>query len=181
MWEAISTVLTGSSAVAVLAAIFLLAILFGVFAKLGILSIHGKGLKVGHSPDALGERYILRKQIDYVRAHVSSKEEMIRALMEKNKEGTSAAYKEDPEYYIKWIIEAAISYISTNWVLLNNITPDPRRNASRAHDMLLYLSSLSGNGEFVRRVFSKVVETWGLEILDNLHRIRQDYSSGARH
>ena len=166
---------------AVLAAIFLLAILFGVFAKLGVFSIQGKGLNIGARVDALGERYILRKQLDYVRAHVSSKEETIRALMEKNKAGASAAYKEDPEYYIKWIIEAAISYIATNWVLLNNITPDQRRNASRAHDLLLYLSSLSGNGEFVRRVFGKVVETWGLEILDSLHRIRQDYSGNARH
>lgn len=181
MWEAISTVLTGSSAVAVLVAVFLLAILFGVFAKLGILAIHGKGIKVGLRPDVLGERYILRKQIDYVRTHISSKEGTIRALLEKNKEGSSSAYKKDPEYYVKWLLETTSSYIITNWVLLNNITHDQKRNASRTHDLLLYISSLSGNGEYVKRVFGKTVEAWGLEILDNLPRIRQDYSGNGHH
>lgn len=181
MWEAISTVLTGSSAVAVLVAVFLLILLFGIFAKLGILAINKKGLRIGSRPDALGERYILRKQIDYVRAHISSKEGTIRSLLEKNKEGSSAAYKGDPEYYVKWLLETTSSYIITNWVLLNNITPDPRRNASRTHDLLLYISSLSGNGEYVKRVFGKVVEAWGIEILDNLSRIRQDYSGNVQH
>ena len=178
MWGTIGSVLTSGNALFILGTVVLLAVIFGVFAKLGIVNIHRKGVKIGSRPDALGERFILRKQIDYVRTYAAAKEGAIRALVEENVEGQTEDYRNDPEYYIKWIVEKAVSYMITNWVMLNNITPDASRNAVRTRELLLYISSLSGNGEYDSRVLGKSIDAWGMDVLEGLCRVREELSEG---
>ena len=176
MWGTISNVLTSGNAVFILAAIVVLVILFGVFAKLGVINIHKKGVKIGSRPDALGERFILRKQIDFIRNYAASKEYEIRSIIEENVEGQTEEYRNDPEYYLKWVLEMSVSYMITNWVMLNNITPDHARNMTRTRDLRLFISSLSGNGEYDKRVLEKHIDAWGAEIIEGLYRIRMELS-----
>lgn len=176
MWGTIGNVLTSGNALFILGTVVLLAVIFGVFAKLGIISVHRKGVKIGSRPDALGERFILRRQIDYVRTYVAAREGAIRALVEENPDGQAEEYREDPEYYIKWILEKAVLYMVTNWIMFNNITHDPAKNAARTHDLRLFVSSLSGNGEYDSRVLGKSIDAWGMEVLEGLCRIREELS-----
>ena len=176
MWEAISNVFTGSSAGLAMASVFGMAVLVAVLAKMGIVSIHRKGVKIGSRPDALGERFILKKQIDFVRSYAAAKEGELRAIINANEEGQTDEYRNDPKFYIKWMLEMAVSYMVTNWIMLNSITADPSRNAVRTHELRLYISSLSGNGEYDKRVLGKQIDAWGAEILEGLCRIRRELS-----
>lgn len=76
MWESISKVLTSENGIQTEIIVVSILVLFFIAAKLGIISVSGKWLRVGRIKD--DERTVLREQINYISSLIDLEENTIK-------------------------------------------------------------------------------------------------------
>ena len=118
MWGTIAAVFTSGNAVFILGTVVAIAVIFGVFAKLGIITIRHKGVKVGRS--ALAERYVLKRQIEYVQRYFLGLETTLAKLFEKKEFKDEGARV----FYFKYLA-MLLSNEAEKSVLMNHISDTP--------------------------------------------------------
>lgn len=167
MWESISTVLTSENVVVILTFVIVLAILFAVFVKVGIISIHRKGVKIGKNT-ALSERIILRKQLEYIQKYCLGLEVQLSKLFEKRKftsEGAKA-------FYFKYLASLVSNEIE-KWIMVNNFSQAQNYIQSKQLELRAFLVAQVGDCEYSEANLTRKVNLWVTEIMQHLILIRK--------
>ena len=142
MWSTIAAVLTSGNALFILGTIVVVAILFGVFAKLGIISIHRKGMHIG-AGSALAERAVLKRQVEYVQKYCLALEPSIEELFRKKEFGNEGARI----FYFKYLA-MLISNEAEKCVLINSIRDTPEYINLKCFEFESFIGAQVGNCEY---------------------------------
>ena len=142
MWETISQVLTSSNALFVLGTIVALAAIFGVFAKLGIISIRKKGLHIGAS-SAFTERAVLKRQVEYVQKYCLALEPSLEQIFRDKKFRDEGA----KFFYFKYLA-MLISNEAEKCVLINSIRNTPEYINMKCFEFESFIGAQVGNCEY---------------------------------
>ena len=168
MWEAISTVFTGSSAGLVIASLFGMVVLLAVLAKIGIVSVHRKGVKIG-GRNELSEQLILRKQIAWVQKYCLSLETQLAKIFEKKPFKDAGARA----FYFKYLA-CLISNEAEQWVLANNMAQSQGYVSVKQMEMKALLMAQVGAGfEYSEANLARKTAIWTSEIVSHVLAIRK--------
>ena len=172
MWEAFSTVFTSSSAGLVIASLFGMVVLLAVLAKIGIISVHRKGVKIG-GRNELSEQVILRKQIDWVQKYCMSLEPHLAKIFEKKPFKDAGA----KAFYFKYLA-CIVSNAAEQWVLANNMTQSQGYIAIKQAEMKALLMAQVGAGfEYSEANLARKTALWTGEIVTHVLAIRKGNGS----
>ena len=173
MWETISDVLTNENATIILVFIVVMAILFAIFVKIGIISIHKKGIKIGKNT-ALSERIILRKQLEYIQKYCLGLESQLAKLFEKQKFSSDGARA----YYFKYLASLVSNEVE-KWIMVNSLSQSQSYTASKQLELRAFLVAQAGDCEYNEANLTRKVNLWVTEIIQHLILIRRtDNSNG---
>ena len=167
MWEAISTVLTSENTIIVLTFLVALAILFAIFVKIGIISIHRKGVKIGKNT-ALSERIILRKQLEYIQKYCLGLEAQLAKLFEKRRFTSDGA----KTFYFKYLASLVSNEIE-KWIMVNNLSQSQTYVQSKQLELRAFLVAQVGDCEYNEANLTRKVNLWVSEITQHLILIRR--------
>ena len=129
MWEAIATVLSSANGIKTEIIILITAALIILAAKLNIISISGKWLKVGKIKD--DERAVLRLQLSWMTSYMNLQFEEV--------------YEEGMDYYRTKYIISKVQDFFEQIIIFNHITLDPiylETKRQQLYSMVLGLTTL---------------------------------------
>lgn len=175
VWDTLAEVLVSPSAIIIAALILLIIVVAAILIRTGHLAFSGKGVKVGRVSNPLAERYVLKKQIEWLDHFLLGLLPKIHKLLEQHPEGVACAYKREPEYYLKWVISCMGNYIITHWFFFNALSTDKKTMHTRVNDLIVFLGALTNNEHYDDKVFSEYITEWAEEVNKNALRIRHEY------
>ena len=167
VWDTLTRVFTSGNALFILGTIVILVLLFGIFAKLGVISVHKKGIKIGKT-SALSERAILRKQIDYVQKYCLA----IAPELAKIFEHREFRAEGEDTFYFRYIA-LLISNEMEQWVLFNNVSQSANYIQTKQLELKAYIVGRVGDGEYSDAALTKAVNKWVSEVLTHIGMIRK--------
>lgn len=170
MWEAIANVLSGSNAIIAVIAVLILVLIFGFYAKTGIIAIKRKGVSVGKcSPEF--ERGIIRRQIEYVRAYCAGLEPQLEAIFRKRAFFTEGAQA----FYFKYLA-GIISNVIEDWVLHNNFSQSPNYVEMKSEELKARILAAVGKCDYDKAGFNRKVNVWVQDVIQHMSLIRKNAS-----
>ena len=164
MWETIAQILTSTNAPTILLCLIVILILIAIFAKLGLISFHVKGVHIG---GGVKEREVIRQQAAWAHTFVCGLEADITELC-----------KNVPEYNpykTKYVLETVYDLV-IEWITYNHITTDPDYIKIKQDLMRAYVKSLCLSDYVATPKFYKQVDAWTAVIIENLVKIKETYS-----
>ena len=167
MWESIAQVLTSENVIIILTFIIALSILFAIFVRIGIISIHRKGIKIGKNA-AISERIILRKQLEYVQKYCLGLEAQLAKLFEKRKFTSDGARA----FYFKYLASLVSNEIE-KWIMVNSISQSQAYVQSKQLELRAFLVAQVGDCEYSEANLTRKVNLWVTEITQHLILIRK--------
>ena len=166
VWDTLTRVFTSQNAIFILGTLVVLAILFGIFAKLGVISVHRKGVKIGKNT-ALAERVVLRKQLEYIQRYCLALEPQLAKLFEKRHFTGEGAQV----FYFKYLASLVSNEIE-RWILVNSISKGQTYVQSKQVELKAFLLSQVGNCPYNEANLDRKVSLWVREIVEHLSLIR---------
>lgn len=163
MWEAISSVLTSSSAWMVLLFLGVFVFVVVILVRCGFLSIHTHGVHIGAGAR---EREIIRQQAAWVHGYIKGLEVDILKMCKDNPEY-------DP-YRTKYVLEVMYDDV-VEWITYNHITTDPDYVAIKQDGIKAHLKCLDINPDFLTPKFFGRVDGWVVEVIEHLVKIKDVY------
>lgn len=158
MWKAISTVLTSSNALLSISFIVVLIILISILAKLGVFSLHVRGIRIGGDED---ERAIIRRQIEWT-------ELQIQAM------ANESIFEGFDTYRTKYIMERVFDEI-ISWIIFNHISDDIGYISIKQEKVWALIQTLIANDRFTQDDFKEMIYSRTELVIKRLIQIRRSY------
>lgn len=170
MWGTISNVLTSYNAVYLFAFVAVVVVLLGILAKMGVFSIHKKGLRIGKNT-ALTERMILKKQIEYVQKYCLALEPQLAKLFDK-KEFKDAGAR---VFYYRYLA-MLISNEMEKWIVINGLSESQSYVQAKAIELKAYVLAQVGNTPYSEANLDRKLHLWVTEVTHHLNLLRKQAS-----
>ena len=174
MWEAIATTLTSQNAIIVIAAVFLILLLFGFYAKVGLFQVRGKGLRIGGEGKNLErsrEILVMKKQVDYVKRFMSSKENDVYKSLLKAK----CECDEKTVGYLAKYITSVMALDAMSWVMLNHLSKGQNYIRSKQIELASFVKSRLYGVEYNEQQLTRLIDGYVVELIDHLSLIKTQY------
>lgn len=159
-WESIGNVLTSANGAFVLITLIILLILFAIFVKLGIISIHTKNVSVGVDVDELN---IVRQQVEWAHIYIMS----LSSKIEDDKEQYNG-------YFTKYILERVYDEV-VDWITFNHIRLDSDYISIKQDKICSLVYGFRVQPKFRTPEFKQRMCNWTREVIERLALIRQVY------
>lgn len=160
MWEAISAVLTSKNTWMVLVFLVVLIALIAFLAKVGLITIHTKAVKIGEDQK---EREIIRQQAEWAHLFIMSLRSKI--ITDESKYN---------EYFIKYILERCYDKI-VEWITLNHLNTKNAYIEIKQEEICSLVYGLGVEDEFKTVDFKRRMQNWTQELIEHLVKIREVY------
>ncbi|MBO6300831.1 MAG: hypothetical protein J6N15_00140 [Ruminiclostridium sp.] len=158
MWEAIGSVLTNENAIAVLAFIMAAVLVVAFFAKIGLINVRTKSVRIGKDEK---ERAIIRRQIEWAHVYIMSLESKL------------IGNKKD-DYFAKYILERVYDEV-VKWVTFNHVATTGMYVEIKQEEVCALVYSFNINDEYKTQEFKKRMCNWTREVIERLVQIRELY------
>lgn len=160
MWEAIAKALTNENTWMVLVFLAAFIVLIVVLAKVGLITVHTKAVKIGSDEN---ERNIIRRQVDWTHFFIMSLEAKIQT--DKTQYGG---------YFTKYVLECVYDEI-VKWIMQNHITTAADYIEVKQETICAIVYSMGVRDEFKTKEFKQRMCNWTREVIERLVQIRGVY------
>ena len=160
MWEAISTVMTSKNTWMVLVFLAVLIALIAFLAKVGLITIHTKAVKIGEDQK---EREIIRQQVEWAHLFIMSlRSKIITDESEYN------------GYLMKYILERCYDKV-VEWITFNHLNTKNAYIEIKQEEICSLVYGLGVKEEFKTAEFKRRMQNWTQEVIEHLVKIREVY------
>ncbi len=158
-------ILTSQNGTSILLTIIVLALVFLILVKTGLIKIRTKYMHIGTETRiaAENEREIVRRQASFARIFISSLEGKI-----------NADTSEYNGYFTKYILERVYDEV-IEWIHFNHLCNDEKYISVKEKMLCALVYSLGVKPEFKTPEFERRMCAWTREIISELVNIRETY------
>ena len=160
MWDAVAKALTNENTWMVLVFLAVFIVLIAVLAKIGLITVHTKALKIGSDEN---ERNIIRRQVDWTHFFIMSLEAKIQT--------DTTQYG---GYFTKYVLECVYDEI-VKWIMQNHITTAADYIEVKQEIICAIVYSMGVRDEFKTKEFKQRMCNWTREVIERLVQIRGVY------